>query len=31
MGPLVAGTLCQSLFPDFSIYSLAASSVFSIP
>lgn len=31
MGPLVAGSLCQTLFPGFNIYSLAASSVFSIP
>lgn len=27
----VAGTLCQAIWPDFSIYSLAADSVFSIP
>jgi diacylglycerol O-acyltransferase 2, plant len=31
MGPLVAGTLMQTLFPDWSIYSVAASSVFNIP
>jgi 2-acylglycerol O-acyltransferase 2 len=31
MGPLVAGTLMQTLFPDWSIYSVAASSVFKIP
>ncbi|GFH10341.1 uncharacterized protein HaLaN_05635 [Haematococcus lacustris] len=31
MGPLLAGTLCQILFPDFNIFSLAASSVFSVP
>jgi hypothetical protein len=31
MGPLVAGSLVQVLFPDLSIYSLAATSVFSVP
>lgn len=31
MGPLLAGTLCQVIFPNFNIFSLAASSVFSIP
>eukprot|EP00879_Flechtneria_rotunda_P014757 GHRR01015421.1.p1 GENE.GHRR01015421.1~~GHRR01015421.1.p1 ORF type:complete len:285 (+),score=59.03 GHRR01015421.1:1233-2087(+) len=28
---LIAGTLCQVIWPSFSIYSVAASSVFSIP
>eukprot|EP00878_Enallax_costatus_P001857 GHUV01002015.1.p1 GENE.GHUV01002015.1~~GHUV01002015.1.p1 ORF type:complete len:329 (+),score=100.81 GHUV01002015.1:293-1279(+) len=28
---LIAGTLCQAIWPDFSIYSIAASSVYSIP
>jgi 1-acyl-sn-glycerol-3-phosphate acyltransferase len=28
---LCAGTLCQAIWPFFNIYSLAASSVFSIP
>lgn len=28
---LPAGTLCQAIWPFFNIYSLAASSVFSIP
>jgi hypothetical protein len=31
MGPLLAGTLCQIIFPDFKIFSIAATSVFSIP
>lgn len=31
MSELIAGTLCQAIWPDFSIYSVAASSVFSIP
>mmetsp|Transcript_22134 Transcript_22134/g.61235 ORF Transcript_22134/g.61235 Transcript_22134/m.61235 type:complete len:334 (-) Transcript_22134:512-1513(-) len=31
MGPLVAGTLCQAIFPGITIYSLAASSVFNVP
>ena len=31
MGPLLAGTLCQVMFPGFNIYSIAATSVFSIP
>ncbi|KAG1673426.1 hypothetical protein FOA52_002191 [Chlamydomonas sp. UWO 241] len=31
MGPLIAGSLSCVLFPDFEIYSLAATSVFSIP
>lgn len=28
---VAAGTLCQAIWPDFSIYSIAASSVYSIP
>jgi hypothetical protein len=31
MGPLLAGTVSCVLFPEFDIYSLAATSVFSIP
>ena len=31
MSELIAGTLCQAMWPDLSIYSVAASSVFSIP
>jgi hypothetical protein len=31
MGPLVAGTLVNIMFPDFKIFSLAANSVFTIP
>lgn len=31
IGPIVAGTLVQSLFPDAPVYSVAASSVFYIP
>lgn len=31
LSPLIAGTLCQTLFPGFSIFSLAATSVFHIP
>lgn len=28
---LIAGTLCQAIWPSFQIFSVAASSVFSIP
>uniref|UniRef100_A0A6U2EVD0 Acyltransferase n=1 Tax=Chlamydomonas euryale TaxID=1486919 RepID=A0A6U2EVD0_9CHLO len=31
MGPLLAGTMCTKMFPEFDIFSLAASSVFNIP
>lgn len=31
VAPPRAGTLCQAIWPFFNIYSLAASSVFSIP
>ncbi|KAI8473144.1 MAG: diacylglycerol acyltransferase-domain-containing protein [Monoraphidium minutum] len=31
MSELIAGTLCQAIWPSFNIYSVAASSVFSIP
>ncbi|MEW5319437.1 MAG: hypothetical protein WDW38_010589 [Sanguina aurantia] len=31
LGPLVAGTECVHIFPGFNIFSLAASSVFSVP
>ncbi|WIA23591.1 hypothetical protein OEZ85_000302 [Tetradesmus obliquus] len=31
MSELVAGTLCQAIWPFFNIYAVAASSVFSIP
>ncbi|KAL6760872.1 diacylglycerol acyltransferase [Haematococcus lacustris] len=31
IGPIVAGTLCQTFFPDAPIYSVAANSVFNIP
>ncbi|GFH14822.1 uncharacterized protein HaLaN_10943, partial [Haematococcus lacustris] len=30
IGPIVAGTLCQTFFPDAPIYSVAANSVFNI-
>lgn len=31
IGPITAGTLCQTFFPNAPIYSVAATSVFSIP
>ena len=31
MGPLLAGTLCNVLFPGFNIYSISASALFYIP
>eukprot|EP00199_Chlamydomonas_sp_CCMP681_P002493 CAMPEP_0119107254 /NCGR_PEP_ID=MMETSP1180-20130426/9602_1 /TAXON_ID=3052 ORGANISM="Chlamydomonas cf sp, Strain CCMP681" /NCGR_SAMPLE_ID=MMETSP1180 /ASSEMBLY_ACC=CAM_ASM_000741 /LENGTH=335 /DNA_ID=CAMNT_0007092715 /DNA_START=5 /DNA_END=1012 /DNA_ORIENTATION=+ len=31
IGPITAGTLCQTFFPDAPIYSVAATSVFHIP